>query len=68
MDKNFGDPYYIREEKLKEINQFFEDHAFCGKKHELAHGGWFELYDEFHDSDDPKYQIAAIIGNALKEK
>lgn len=72
LDKNFGEPYQITEEKLKEINQFFEDHAFCGKKHELAHGGWFELYDEFHDSDDPltlqKYQITALIGNALKEK
>lgn len=68
LDKNFGGPYQITEEKRKEINQFFEDHAFCGTMHQIAHGGWFELYDEFHDSDDSKYQIAAMIVNALKEK
>lgn len=62
----------ITEEKRKEINQFFEDHAYCGKKRVLAHGGWFELHDEFHDSDDPltieKYRITALVGNTLKEK
>lgn len=70
LDKNFGDPYFITEEKRKEINQFLENHAFCGEKHELAHGGWFELYDEYHDSEEPltrqKYQIIALIGNALE--
>lgn len=72
IGKNFGEPYYISDEKLKEINQFFEGHAYCGKPDELAHGGWFGLYDEFHDSDDPltieKYRITALVGNILKEK
>lgn len=51
VDKNFGFPYHISNEKLNEVNQFLEDHAFCGDPHELAHGGWFELYDEYHEGE-----------------
>lgn len=72
IDKNFGGPYCISELKLQEINQFLEDHAFCiesDDKYQLAHGGWFELYDEYHDDEpDPKYVITALAASTLKEK
>ena len=72
VGKNFGEPYFISEEKLKEINQFLEDHAFCTEADDsfhIAHGGWFELYDEYHDDEpDPKYAITALIAGTFKEK
>lgn len=51
IDKNFGGAYFISDEKLKKINEFFEDHAYCGEPSSLAHGGWFELYDEYHEGE-----------------
>lgn len=48
ISRSIGDPYSITDPT--DINQFFYDHAYCnGSRYEIAHGGWFELYDEYHE-------------------
>jgi hypothetical protein len=47
LSKNFGDAYYISLDRLNELNQFFNDHAFCGGGDEIAHGGDYEFVDEY---------------------
>lgn len=50
LDKNFGEQYYISDDRRKEINRFLEEHAFC-KAGRIADGGDFALMDEFDRED-----------------
>lgn len=49
LDKHFGGPFTISEKTRIELNNFLEQHAYCGHDWVMT----FELFDE--NGDDEKY-------------
>lgn len=63
LDKHFGGPFSITEEKLGELNDFLERHAYCGFR------DWaidFELFDECTD-DKKTWTYYMRYGTAFKK-
>lgn len=50
INKTYGGPYYLYDEDVKDLNDFFSEHAYCEPHNPvLSDGGYFELYDEAND-------------------
>lgn len=45
LSKHFGGAFYISEEKREELNNFLEEHAYCGRAWSMT----FEIFDEMGD-------------------
>lgn len=53
LDKHFGGPFHITLEKNMELNDFLEEHAYCGNNWAIS----LELFDEMGDDDIWNYYM-----------